>query len=203
MPPKRGGGPHPQARVGAVPPLWTIALKARLLARRRPRRASAEACVERSGRRRPPCAANGAKGPVRRQLSEKGVEKRLFSKDRSAEIDRRVILFLSARCTVKNYRTVRTDRNGCRQADQAVGCLHLICVKPYINSINFSRSSASEAARETAYFRFLKNKSQSFPNTLCPEAPLFPCVWRRPPFCPCRITAQGTVRYRRGRPTRC
>ena len=33
-------------------------------------------------------------------LSEKGVEKRLFSKDRSAEIDRRVILFLSARCTV-------------------------------------------------------------------------------------------------------
>ena len=166
-------------------------------ARRVPRRA------ERSNRRKPPFGANRAKGPVRRQLSEKGVEKRLFSKDRSAEIDRRVILFLSARCTVKNYRTVRTGRNGCRQADQAVGCLHLICVKPYINSINFSRSSAAEAARETAYFRFLKNKSQSFPNTLCPEAPLFPCVWRRPPFCPCRITAQGTVRYRRGRPTRC
>ena len=166
-------------------------------ARRVPKRA------ERSDRRKPPFGANGAKGPVRRQLNEKGVEKRLFSKDRSAEIDRRVILFLSARCTVKNYRTVRTDRNGCRQADQAVGCLHLICVKPYINSINFSRSSASEAARETAYFRFLKNKSQSFPNTLCPEASLFPCVWRRPLFCPCRITAQGTVRYRRGRPTRC
>ena len=71
MPPKRGGGPHPQARVGAVPPLRTIALKARLLARRRPRRASAEACAERSGRRRPPCAANGAKGPVRRQLGAK------------------------------------------------------------------------------------------------------------------------------------
>ena len=117
-------------------------------ARRVPRRA------KRSDRRKPSFGANGAKGPVRRQLSEKGVEKRLFSKDRSAEIDRRVILFLSARCTVKNYRTVRTGRNGCRQADQAVGCLHLICVKPYINSINFSRSSASEAARETAYFRF-------------------------------------------------
>ena len=86
MPPKRGGGPHPQARVGAVPPLWTIALKARLLARRRPRRASAEACAERSGRRRPPCAANGAKGPVRRQL---GAKAQLFSTSCSASAENR------------------------------------------------------------------------------------------------------------------
>ena len=66
---KKGWGTAPAGACGSgAPPLRTIALKARLLARRRPRRASAEACAERSGRRRPPCAANGAKGPVRRQL---------------------------------------------------------------------------------------------------------------------------------------
>ena len=63
--------PAGACRNGAKPPLRATALKARLLARRRPRRASAEACVERRGRRRPPCAANGAKGPVRRQLGAK------------------------------------------------------------------------------------------------------------------------------------
>ena len=34
-------------------------------------------------------------------LAKKGVEKRLFRKTEAPEIDRRVILFLSARCTVK------------------------------------------------------------------------------------------------------
>ena len=63
--------PAGACRNGAKPPLRATALKARLLARRRPRRASAEACVERSGRRRPPCAANGAKGPDRKQFGGK------------------------------------------------------------------------------------------------------------------------------------
>ena len=84
---QKGVGDRTRRRVWErCPPLRTIALKARLLARRRPRRASAEACAERSGRRRPPCAANGAKGPVRRQL---GAKAQLFSTSCSASAENR------------------------------------------------------------------------------------------------------------------
>ena len=79
MPPKRGGGPHPQARVGAVPPLRTIALKARLLARRRPRRASAEACRA----ERPPKAA------VRGEWSQRPCPQAAFSTSCSASAENR------------------------------------------------------------------------------------------------------------------
>ena len=43
-------------------------------------------CVERSDRRSPPCAANGSKGPVRRQLGEKAAITEKIKKERKKRL---------------------------------------------------------------------------------------------------------------------
>ena len=92
---KVAAAPADTYRRNGKPPLQIIVLKTQLLAFRRPfLRKIASRCstgsvprrVERSGRRRPPCAANGAKGPVRRQL---GAKAQLFSTSCSASAENR------------------------------------------------------------------------------------------------------------------